>query len=56
MRKYYKLFEPIKIRNLELKNRFVVPPMETNLGGLHGEVTPELIGYWTARPKEALDC
>ena len=46
-----KLFRPIKIRNLQLKNRFVVPPMETNLGGLGGEVTPELIGYWTARAK-----
>jgi len=25
--------------------------METNLGGLGGEVTPELIGYWEARAK-----
>ena len=51
MNKYKRLFEPFKIRDLELKNRLAVPPMETNLGGTNGEVTPELIGYWTARAK-----
>jgi len=45
------LLTPLTVKNLDLKNRFVVPPMETNLGGLGGEVTDELIGYWTARAK-----
>ena len=51
MQRYFKLFEPFKTKKLELKNRFVVPAMETNLGGLNGEITPELIGYWEARAK-----
>ncbi|MDR3270115.1 MAG: NAD(P)/FAD-dependent oxidoreductase [Peptococcaceae bacterium] len=48
---YDRLFEPLHLKNLALKNRLVVPPMETNLGGLGGEVTPELIAYWEARAK-----
>lgn len=49
--KYEKLFEPLVTPKITLKNRFVVPAMETNLGGVHGEITPELIGYWEARAK-----
>ena len=49
--KYEKLFEPLVTPKLTLKNRLIVPAMETNLGGLHGEATPELLGYWEARAK-----
>ena len=46
-----KLFEPVRIRGMELKNRFVMPAMHLNLGFLgkraaaslseEGELEPE---------------
>ncbi len=46
-----RLFEPLVTPKITLKNRLVVPAMETTLGGLHGEMTPELLAYWEARAK-----
>ncbi len=46
-----KLFSPIKIGSLELKNRFVVPPMATNLANEDGTVTQGLIDYWVTRAR-----
>ncbi len=46
-----KLLTPAKIGNLEIKNRFVVPPMGTNYGTYAGEVTDQLVDYYTARAK-----
>ena len=46
---YPHLFSPFKIRNLELKNRLVMAPMSTELGGKHGEVTPEMIAFYRER-------
>lgn len=49
--KYSKLFEPLETPKITLKNRFVVPAMETTLGGEDGSITPELVAYWEARAK-----
>ncbi|MBQ0065954.1 MAG: FAD-dependent oxidoreductase [Firmicutes bacterium] len=46
-----KLFTPCKIGNVEIKNRFVVPPMGTNYGTYDGMVTDQLIDYYVARAK-----
>ncbi|MBA7573591.1 NADH oxidase [subsurface metagenome] len=51
MRQFQKLFSPIKFGSLELKNRFVVPPMATNLANEDGVVSQALIDYWIARAK-----
>jgi len=49
MDKFPKLFSPIKIGHLELKNRLVVPPMVTGLAREDGTVSQKLIDYWLAR-------
>jgi 2,4-dienoyl-CoA reductase-like NADH-dependent reductase (Old Yellow Enzyme family) len=46
-----KLFEPIKIRGLQLKNRLVMPAMVTNYGHEDGTVSDRLIAYHVARAK-----
>ena len=48
---FEKVLSPMKIGNLEIKNRFVVPPMGTNYGTYEGMVTDQLIDYYTARAK-----
>ncbi|HHY39803.1 MAG TPA: FAD-dependent oxidoreductase [Syntrophaceticus sp.] len=45
------LFSPIRIGTMEVSNRFVVPPMGTNLANPDGTVSEELIAYWEARAK-----
>lgn len=45
------LFSPIRIGNMEISNRFVVPPMGTNLANPDGSVSQEFIDYWEARAK-----
>jgi 2,4-dienoyl-CoA reductase-like NADH-dependent reductase (Old Yellow Enzyme family) len=44
-----KLFSPISIKTMELKNRIVMPPMGTMLAGPDGEPTDRLIDYYAAR-------
>ncbi len=53
MRRLYfqKLLAPGKIGSMKLKNRFVVPPMGTNLATYNGEVTEEMIAYYRRRAK-----
>ncbi|NHJ31253.1 MAG: FAD-dependent oxidoreductase [Asgard group archaeon] len=46
-----KLFEPIKLGNVEIKNRIVMPGMETNLGDEHGNVSQQTIDYYKLRAK-----
>ena len=46
-----KLLAPGKIGAMELKNRFVVPPMGTNLATYNGEVTEEMIAYYRRRAR-----
>ncbi len=43
------LFQPFKIGSLTLRNRIIMAPMETNLAGSRGEVTPEMIAYYAER-------
>ena len=49
--KLNKLLSPGKIGTLELKNRFVVPPMGTNFGTYDGIVTDAMIAYYRRRAK-----
>jgi len=46
-----KLFEPIKLGTVEIKNRIVMPGMETNLGDEQGNVTKQTIDYYELRAK-----
>jgi NADPH2 dehydrogenase len=48
------LKEPIKIKNVEFKNRLVMPPMATAKSGPDGEVTQELCDYYKSRAKSGL--
>lgn len=49
--KYPVLLSPIKIGTMEVRNRFVVPPMGTNFANPDGSVSQQLIDYWAARAK-----
>lgn len=46
-----KIFTPIKIGNIELKNRIAMPPMSTRLSNTDGSVTPRIIKYYEERAK-----
>lgn len=46
---YDRLFSPVTIRGLELKNRVVLPAMGTRMAGEKGEITPRLVAYHAAR-------
>lgn len=46
-----KIFTPIKIGNVELRNRIVMPPMSTRLSNPDGSVSPRLIRYFEERAK-----
>lgn len=48
---FQKLFSPIKIRGMELKNRIILPAMGTKFSGKSSFVTDQLIAYHTARAK-----
>ena len=45
------LFAPIKIKELSLKNRLVMPPMATNMATEDGEVTDRHIGHYATRAR-----
>ena len=51
MAKKEKLFTPIRIGDVVLKNRLVVPAMGTNLAKHNGEASEELIQYYTERAR-----
>ena len=46
-----KLFTPINIGKLEVKNRIVMPPMGTGFGSEDGQVTERMINYYEERAK-----
>jgi 2,4-dienoyl-CoA reductase-like NADH-dependent reductase (Old Yellow Enzyme family)/thioredoxin reductase len=48
---FEKLFEPIKIGKMELKNRIVMPPMYTKFGTEFGAVTDRMINFYVACAK-----
>lgn len=45
------LFEPIRVGGIELKNRIVMPPMDTCAFNFDGTVTPKLMPYMRNRAK-----
>lgn len=49
--KFPVLLSPIKIGTMEVRNRFVVPPMGTNFANPDGSVSKQLIDYLAARSK-----
>jgi 2,4-dienoyl-CoA reductase-like NADH-dependent reductase (Old Yellow Enzyme family)/thioredoxin reductase len=50
-REYPRLFSPISVHTLTLKNRVVMPPMCTAYATIAGAVTDRLINYYTARSR-----
>ncbi|HOP39464.1 MAG TPA: FAD-dependent oxidoreductase [Geobacteraceae bacterium] len=51
MRSYEKLFEPVRIGNMKLHNRIVMPPMVTNFCEGDGSVNDRYVAYMRARAK-----
>ena len=43
------LFQPLQLGTLRLPNRIIMAPMETNLAGPSGEVTPAMVAYYAER-------
>lgn len=48
---YEKIFEPIKIRGLELDNRIVMPAMGSLIANEDGSANDNIIAYLTERAK-----
>lgn len=48
---FEKLFEPIRVGNVALKNRIVMAPMATNFATQDGLVTDQLINFYVERAK-----
>ena len=48
---FEKLFSPIKIKRMEMKNRVILPAMGTKFAGKASYVTPQLVNYHLARVK-----
>lgn len=51
MSKYERLFSSFRIGNMELKNRIVMSPMGDGLASKEGNVTEEMIAYYSARAR-----
>lgn len=51
---YKNLFSPIRIGNMELKNRMVMSPMGDGLANREGNVTEEMIAYYGARARSGV--
>ena len=51
MKKYDKIFTPLTVKTMTIKNRVVMPPMGSNFGGANGEITEEHIKYYEQRAK-----
>lgn len=50
-KKYKKIFEPLKIGNITVKNRIAMAPMTTIYAGHDGEMTEQLAQYYGARAR-----
>ena len=50
-KKYSSLFEPFKIKNLEIKNRFFMAPMGIVVINENGAYTSDAIEYYVTRAK-----
>ena len=49
--KFKKMFEPIQIGPMKVKNRFVVPPMGNNFANSDGTWSDQSVAYYTERAK-----
>lgn len=49
--RFQKLFEPVKVGPMDLRNRLVMAPMGTNLATQDGYVTDRMIDYYAERAK-----
>lgn len=49
--KFEAMFQPIQIGPVEVKNRFVVPPMGNNFANTDGSLSEQSKAYYTARAK-----
>ena len=49
--KFEKMFSPIQIGPIEVKNRFVVPPMGNNFANTDGTMSDQSVAYYGARAK-----
>ncbi|MFQ5861748.1 MAG: FAD-dependent oxidoreductase [Candidatus Brocadiales bacterium] len=54
MESFPRLFSPFRIGSMEVKNRIVLPAMETHLCDKEGFVTDEVISYYRERAKGGL--
>jgi len=46
-----KLFEPIVIKGLSIRNRIVMPPMHTNQGNMEEGITDQALDFYAARAR-----
>jgi len=46
-----KLFEPIVMKGLSIKNRMVMPPMHINRGNREDGITDQAMDFYAARDK-----
>jgi 2,4-dienoyl-CoA reductase-like NADH-dependent reductase (Old Yellow Enzyme family) len=46
-----RLGDPISIRDLNIRNRLVLPPLTTSLATAHGQVTEESLGFYRQRAR-----
>ena len=51
MAKYNHIFEPLKVKNMNLKNRIIMTPMGTNFGEQTGEMSFLHMNYYEQRAK-----
>ena len=51
MIKYKNIFRPLKVKNMTIKNRIIMPPMGTNFAGQNGEINEDHIKYYEQRAK-----
>ena len=49
--KFKNMFSPIQIGPMQVKNRFVVPPMGNNFANTDGTMSDQSCAYYTARAK-----
>ncbi|GFP74836.1 NADH oxidase [Clostridium fungisolvens] len=49
--KYSNIFSPLKVKNMTIKNRIIMPPMGTNYASQNGEINSDHIKYYEQRAK-----
>lgn len=51
MQKYAKIFEPLQVKRMTLKNRVIMPPMGTNFANMDGTFNEDHLSYYEQRAK-----